>query len=85
MHAIFVLPNHLQIMRITLNVGFAHNEAHLIELVCTLSAQVVLAWQDDHGLVEDLHADGTHQLFLQRCQRCVSLCSLAALEAAQVC
>lgn len=58
---------------------------HLIELVGALPAQVVLARQDDHGLVEDLHADGTRQLLLQRHQRRIALRSPAALEAAQFC
>jgi len=35
-------------------------KADLVKLVCALSAQVVLARQDDHWLVEDLQADWTH-------------------------
>lgn len=41
---------------------------HLVELVRTLPAQVVLAGQDDDGLLEQLHADGADQLLLQRGQ-----------------
>lgn len=56
----------------------------LVELVGTLPAEVVLAGQDHHRFVEELQADGTDQLFLQRCQRRLTVCSPTALQAAQV-
>lgn len=40
-------------------------DTHLVELVGTLAAQVVLARQDDHGLGEHLQADGADELPLQ--------------------
>lgn len=56
----------------------------LVKLVGAFPAQVVLARQDDDRLAEDVGADRTHQLLLQRRQRCLALRALAALEAAQV-
>lgn len=41
---------------------------HLVELVGTLPAQVVLAGQDDDRLLKELEADGANQLLLQRRQ-----------------
>lgn len=38
---------------------------HLKDVVGTLPAQVVLTWQDDHRLAEDLQTDGTDELLLQ--------------------
>lgn len=57
---------------------------HLVEFVGTLAAQVVLAGQDDHRLVEQLQADGADQLFLQRHQRRLMICCPAAPQGAQV-
>lgn len=56
----------------------------LVELVRTLPAEVVLTWQDDHRLVEDLHADGTRELLLQPCQCSLALLPPAAVEPGQV-
>lgn len=39
--------------------------AYLENIVGTFSAEVVLAWQDNHRLCKHLQADGTNQLFLQ--------------------
>ena len=58
--------------------------ADLVQLVSTPSAEVVLTGQDDHRLGEDLQADGTQQLLLQRTQGCLPLCPLETLQGAQV-
>lgn len=46
----------------------ARTHTHLVELVGTLPAQVMLAGQDDDGLLKQLQADGADQLLLQRRQ-----------------
>lgn len=58
--------------------------ADLVEHVCTLPAEVVLTRQNDHRLVEDLHADRTCQLLLQPCQSGLAFFPPAAVKPGQV-
>lgn len=57
------------------------SETHLVELIGTFPAEVMLAGQNDHGFAEDLLTEGTDEMFVQHRDGWASLCSSTATAA----